>query len=286
MRKLDRLGWAAGVCGVAYGVRIGIRVSDAQALAAVRQLLPPGWEEAKSPVVDHLYSLIAGGEERRQGIRRFHLLYSGPTRLARDLDLAPVLEVLDSDLQLHIAEWARGSVFVHAGVVGWRGKAIVIPGKSYSGKTTLVAALVRAGAVYYSDEYAVIDPVGRVHPYLKPLSIRQEQGQRPRKCTAEELGGAAGAVPLPVGTALVSKYEPGAIWRPRSISPGQGLLALLAHSVPARRQPQRTVRTLRKALTGARILRGIRGEADELVDELLTNEESSIICRPPAACRR
>jgi hypothetical protein len=34
---------------------------------------------------------------------------------------------------------------------------------SYSGKTTLVSELIRAGATYYSDEYAVIDERGRVH---------------------------------------------------------------------------------------------------------------------------
>jgi hypothetical protein len=285
MTKLDRLGWAAGICGVAYGVRIGIRVSQVSALAPVQQLLPPGWERARSPLVDHLYSVIGGGEETRPGVRRFNLLYRGPTRLARELDLTQVLDLLDSDLQLRVAEWARGRVFVHAGVVGWRGKAIVIPGKSYSGKTTLVAALVRAGAVYYSDEYAVLDSVGRVHPYLKPLSIRQETGQRPKKCTADELGSTAGRVPLPVGTVLISKYRFGAIWRPRSLSPGQGLLALLSHSVPARRQPQRTVRTLRNALTGARIVKGIRGEADELADEILGNEEWCV-CRSPGACSR
>ena len=43
-------------------------------------------------------------------------------------------------------------------IVTWgRGRAIVIPGRTFSGKSTLVAELVRAGATYYSDEYAVED---------------------------------------------------------------------------------------------------------------------------------
>jgi uridine kinase len=41
---------------------------------------------------------------------------------------------------------------------------IAIPGRSFSGKTSLVTALVRAGAVYYSDEFAVIDRDGLVRP--------------------------------------------------------------------------------------------------------------------------
>ena len=45
-----------------------------------------------------------------------------------------------------------------------------------------MAELLRAGAVYYSDEYAVVDPWGRVHPFAKPLSIRDgsARGTSPR----------------------------------------------------------------------------------------------------------
>ena len=64
-----------------------------------------------------------------------------------------------------MAAETRERVFVHAGVVGWKGHAIVIPGRSRSGKTTLVAELVKAGAEYYSDEFAVLDAEGRVHPF-------------------------------------------------------------------------------------------------------------------------
>jgi hypothetical protein len=269
MRKLDRLGWAAGLSGTAYGVRIGIRLSQADALEQVLRCLPPGWKPAVSRVVDHLYSLIVGGQGPRPGIRRLHLLYSGPMRLAREQELAPVLELLESDLQLRIAESARRRIFVHAGVVGWRGQAIVIPGKSFSGKSTLVAALVRAGAVYYSDEYAVLDLAGRVHPYPKPLSIRDENGRSVLKQTAEELGGASAGRPLPLGAVLVSKYAKGRVWRPRLASPAQGFLALLRNSVPVRSQPRRTIKTLLRAVAGAQILKGVRGEADEMVDDLL-----------------
>src|SRR4051794_20574153 len=65
----------------------------------------------------------------------------------------------------------------------------VIPRVSHSGKTTLVAALVRAGATYYSDEYAVFDAQGSVHPYARPLGIRDGNGDRPRRCPVQELGG-------------------------------------------------------------------------------------------------
>jgi predicted ATPase len=44
-----------------------------------------------------------------------------------------------------VATEAPRRVFVHAGVVGWKGQAILVPGRSYSGKTTLIAALMKAG---------------------------------------------------------------------------------------------------------------------------------------------
>ncbi|MGH7394773.1 MAG: hypothetical protein ACREJF_04145, partial [Candidatus Methylomirabilales bacterium] len=228
MEKIDRLGWAAGMCLVAYGLRIGIRVNDPEVLVHLPDRLPPGWKPAPSPIVDHLYSLLVGGAGPRSTVRRFSLLYAGSARLARTMDLDQVFESLESDLQGTIAEAARGRLFVHAGVVGWRGRAIVLPGRTHSGKTTLVAALVRAGATYYSDEYAVFDARGRVHPYPKPLSIRGENGGQPRKCPAEALGGLPGVKPLPVGLVAGTAYQPGARWRPRLLSPGQGVLTLLA----------------------------------------------------------
>src|SRR6266700_1389758 len=154
MAKLDRLGWADGLCFTSYGLRIGIRVNEPEVLARLPDHLPPGWKSARSPIVDRLYA--------------------GAARLARTKALEELFEPLESDLQMFVAEWARRRVFVHAGVVGWRGQAIVIPGMSFSGKSTLVAALVRAGATYYSDEYAVFDARGRVHPYARKLSLRME----------------------------------------------------------------------------------------------------------------
>src|SRR6267143_94986 len=172
MQKVDRLGWAAGFSIKSYGVRIGIRSNDPSCLKRIRKHLPHGWELSSSPVVDRLYSLLIGGGTRPgSNVRRFNLLYGDHIRLARSLDVEQIFERFESDLRLLVAELARRRVFVHAGVVGWKGRAIVVPGRSFSGKTSLVAELVRAGETYYSDEYAVFDSRGRVHPFPKPLEI-------------------------------------------------------------------------------------------------------------------
>ena len=140
--------------------------------------------------MERLYSLVIGQGGTSAMVRRLHLLYGNSELLARSADLESVLQSFESSVHLHVAEMAPHKVFVHAGVVGWKEKAIVIPGRSFSGKSTLVAEFVRAGAKYYSDEYAVLDVQGNVHPYSRPVVMR-ENGAR-KKYTAEELGGIAG----------------------------------------------------------------------------------------------
>jgi len=251
----------------AYGVRVGVRVSERSALERVLERLPPGWTLARSPIVARLYSLVAGGDGPRRGVRRLSLLYADAARLARSRDVGEVLEAFETDLQLYVAEMAPRRLFVHAGVVGWRGQAIIMPGRTFTGKTSLVAALVKAGATYYSDEYAVLDARGRVHPYTRPLGIRERGAlQRATKFPVSALGGRAGTKPLPVGLVIVSEYKEGARWRPRRLSPGKGALAVLAHTVSARRQPEAALRTLQQFVSRAPALKGVRGEAEQVVE--------------------
>src|SRR5205807_988768 len=152
-----------------------------------------------------------------------------------DTELA--LELLESYVRLRVAERARARIFIHAGVVGWQGGAILLPGQSSAGKTTLVAELVRAGTLYYSDEYAVVDSKGRVHPFAQPLAMRGPEGGPQIKCPVEQLGGQEGQAPLSVRLVAITRYEAGAVWRPHQLTRGEGILALLEHTVAARRKP-------------------------------------------------
>jgi hypothetical protein len=269
MKKIDRLGWAAGLSFISYGVRVGVRVNNREALALVQSYFPPGWKISASPVVERLYSLILSSTGQRSGVRRFNLLYGDIARLARSINQDEVLEIFESDLALYVAEMARRRVFVHAGVVGWKGRAILLPGRSYSGKSTLIAELVRAGATYYSDDFAVLDARGRVHPYPKPLQIRDGETARQKKYPVETFGGQAGTKPLPVGLIAVSRYQAGARWRPRAMSAGRGTLELLANTISARRQPENALATLQQVVSHASVLKGLRGEATETTELIL-----------------
>lgn len=269
MEKIDRLGWAAGFSYAAYGRRIGVRTNQPAVLPRLVPRLPVGWRAADSPLVDALYSLWMGGEAT-PGLRRFHLAYAGSARLARTLDPEEALDAFESDQHFYLAEAARNRLFVHAGVVGWGDRAILFPGRSLTGKTSLVMALVRAGATYFSDEYAVLDGRGRVHPYPTSLAIREVGLERARRIPAAALGAAVGTGPLPVGLVVVTRFRHGARWRPRPLSPGEAALALLANTVAARRRPRASLATLRRvAAAGAQALGGVRGEAAEAAEAIL-----------------
>jgi hypothetical protein len=101
-----------------------------------------------------------------------YVIYINAQEAAKAESFEEALDLLESLLHFQAAQAAREYVFIHAGVVAWEGRAIVLPGRSMSGKTSLVAALIGKGATYYSDEYTVLDKDGYVHPYPKDLSLR------------------------------------------------------------------------------------------------------------------
>jgi len=266
---VDRLGWTDGASFTAYGLRFGLRSNNAAVLTQVAPHLPLGWQPTSTDEVDILYSLRVAPPSQCQGQRNYHLLFCGSALLARSLEFSPLLTAFEKHAELLTALRAQDCLFVHAGAVGWLGRAILIPGRTMTGKTTLVRALVQAGATYYSDEFAVLDKTGRVHPYPVPLSIRGPNGQPGVKTSVESLGGQAGIKPLPVGLVVVTHYQPKARWRPRTLTPAQALLALMDNTVAAQREPQYTMPILRQAVMSARTIQSKRGEAEKVAFALL-----------------
>jgi len=273
MAKIDRLGWADGLSVVSYGVRVGIRVNDPGVLNDVIGRLPPGWKAARTSTIDHLYSLIAGSIKPESKVRRLSLAYWNILRIARSRQFSDVLDAFEAHVQLTVAEHAPERIFVHAGVVARNDKAILIPGLSHSGKSTLVIELIRAGATYYSDEYAVLDDRGRVHAYPRPLGMRQPGSSETKKVSAEKFGAQIGSKPLRVGLVVSTNYKEGARFRPRELSRGKGVLELLANTVSARSQPELALTALPRALESARIIKGPRGEASEVAESILKSVE-------------
>ena len=270
MQKLNRLGWADGFSFRAYGLTLGVRVNTPEALPRLYDLLPFGWEPAEELEVDHLFSLFLGGspgDQRR--VRRFTLAFSDSAQIARSLDPNAVLDKLQSSLHLLVGEFARTRVFVHAGVVEWNGGAIILPGRTFTGKSRLTAALVRAGASYLSDEFAVLDHNGLVHPFAKPLSIRREHDHIGEPMTAEALGGIVASCAIPATLVVSCRYIHAAKWSHRKLSPGKAILELLNNTLAARRNPEFVLPILDLVASRCPTYRARRGEAEEAVARIL-----------------
>ncbi len=223
-----------------YGVTVELAADDGRTLRRMKLRLPPG-ARAAAPSQDR--------------VKRF--------RVRAPVDGA-ALQAFESKLALHVAAEARALLFVHAGVVGWRGRAIVLPGRTHAGKSTLVAALVRAGATYYSDEYALVDEDGRVWPYPRALSLRRARGAV--RVPPARLG-RVGRAPLPVGLVVLCRFA--ARTKLAALSPGRALLALLKQTVAARAQATTAMERLSRIVTTAPVVAGTRGEARDFARELL-----------------
>jgi hypothetical protein len=272
--NLDHIDWTDGLAFVTYGLRVGIRVNAPQILDRLKSSFPPGWTRAKSSVVDRLYSIWLPEASSDKDVQPPTLFQVGfdPVRKLPDVD--SVISSFESDLHLYVAEYARHKTFIHAGAVGWKGKAILIPGRTMSGKTTLVSELVRAGAIYYSDEFAVLDGRGHVHPFAGLLGIRDRCSFAQDKVVVTDLGGVCGTDPLPVGLIVFCQYKPGRNWSPRRISPAQSVLLLLSNAAAARRKPKSILKTLEKVGLKAKTLKGTRGEAGSVVHSILSALEN------------
>ncbi len=177
---------------------------------------------------------------------------------------------LESKVRLTVAEYAPSNVFLHAGVVAWNGKAIVLPANSFCGKTTLVKELVKLGAVYYSDEYAVLDEKGDVHPFPKTLSVRSLSGGYEQvEYSAESFGATVAKKSCPVGMILITEYIENAVWEPVKLSAGNGVMETILHAIPIRRNPEFTLKVLNQIVSRAIICKSSRGEAKEFAKKIL-----------------
>jgi hypothetical protein len=272
---------------VAYGVRIGLR-ADCRALLDTleqdpkRLCLPFGWRavEGHEPdaTVSVWYELLT---DVSGGTSPSYRLYAGTHLVAEVRRLTDVGWALSAHAEPFVAERAPDELFVHAGVVGWEGRAIVMPGASFAGKTTLVRAWLEAGATYYSDEFAVLDRVGRVHPFARPLAIRGDPTTLTRRVPVSALGAETGTTPLPIGLVLVTSYRVGARWRPRRLTAAPTLLALMRHTVAARGNPEHSMPILKQAVSGGTTFAGIRGEARPFVSAVLRHVQTPTLSASP-----
>lgn len=157
---------------------------------------------------------------------------------------------------------------VHAGAVLWNGRAILLPGATHAGKSSLVAELLRRGATYFSDEYALIDAEGRVHPYPRPLLLRNGSPAQfpvlPGECNAS-----VGSAPASVGWIMALEYQPACTWSVATIPQSEGLLTLLRNTPHVLAESPDMLSKFQCAVAGAICYTGRRAEAVHAADEIL-----------------
>ena len=248
----------------AFGVQFRLDAESDALLAKMLERAPFGTQTSVDSFADaEPFAVVS-----RRGVVGYQLLAGGKI-VAENEELQPILDRLAIDLMVHVANYAPDRVFLHAGVVGWQGRALILPGASFAGKTTLVAELVRAGATYYSDEYAVLDQSGKVHPYARDLQMRQNGTHAQTPVTVAHLKGTAGATPLAASRVVFTQYLESGHWAPEPVSAGMAILEMLRHAIPVQRAPARVMAVLATMMESATALRSERGEASEAAHALL-----------------
>ncbi len=196
----------------------------------------------------------------------FQLICGGRIELAHDFPelVSAAVRLLDEEIVRRLTSLTA----VHAGAVELRGKALLLPGKSHAGKSALVAELLRRGAVYFSDEYALIDDRGRAHPYPRPLLLRNG-GPEQVPVLPEECHARVGNLPVDVGWILALEYDPAASWRIAAIPQSEALLLLLQNTPHELREAPRIFPALGRAASGSGCYAGRRNGAPEAADQIL-----------------
>ncbi|MDH3494492.1 MAG: hypothetical protein OEM82_13130 [Acidobacteriota bacterium] len=247
-------------------MRVGIKsehVSFLKSFASrLIEIFPTDLKNIENSEIQHFFTVFRSGEKVG-----FIKNDEEPSEPASESN---VFKFLLSLIRLTVAEHAAAKVFVHAGVVVWKGKALVFPGNSFSGKTSLVRELISHGAEYYSDEYAIFDKDGLVHPFPKTLSIRGiiddfEQVEH----SAEELGARIGTMPRPVGLVHFTEFEKNAVWNPKPLSIGEGVLKIISFTIPIRVSPAFSLNVLNRSMNGALISESKRGDARQVSKEII-----------------
>ncbi|MEQ8716360.1 MAG: hypothetical protein RIE08_01995 [Acidimicrobiales bacterium] len=242
-----------------HGARIRLRAPHSIATRLCGQVSDYAQVGGEGPV-DAAFVVVPDGVDRFRLCRR-----DGHTEMVGTEDEV-IVGFVDRVHPL-VARNARTAMFVHAAAFAWGRAVVVVPGRSHSGKSSLVAEALASGARYFSDEFAVFDDDGLLHPYARPLSLRGREGPR-RFATAAELGGTVATEPARPVLVVSTRYEPGRRWDPRVVEGSSAALPLIDNTVMARSDPRRMLRITSRVASRVTTLVGPRGEAGETVAAL------------------
>jgi hypothetical protein len=251
---------AASIQISSYGVVARIECNSSVPLQRLRSVLPPHSVEVEHTFNAPKFILRSSGH---RGSLRYEIV--APERRIKAQCMDEALCELRKEVHLHVGEHAPNHVFVHAGVAALNGLTIICPGRSYSGKSTLIKSLLDAGATYFSDEYAVFDEQGHVHSFPFPMSLRY-----PVTARYQVRSETTGTGPVRPDIVLFARFQPNRRWRPRELSPSDALLQLTRHSLAMRSRPGTVLSVLSRVAKMSRTYTGIRGDTASVLEWLGT----------------
>ena len=249
-----------------YQVKIGVAASD-NVIEMVEEMLnetfPQGFKAIDFEKCEHFFE-IEDISPDEFGLSKNGLYYDSRAN-PRD-----IIALTRTEIRYTFSEFAVGKVILHAGAVAINNVGIIFPGKSMSGKSSIVAELLRRGARYYSDDYAILDADARLHPHAKKISLRDsaENPLRQIDYAVEHFQATEGIEPIAVKLVILTEYEAGKNWQPEKLSGGKAIMEIIPHTVPIRRKPAFTLRTLAKLVDFADVYSGKRGEMAKFAAEV------------------
>jgi hypothetical protein len=226
----------------AFGCAVTLSSSCAEGERALEQwVFPclPREEPTAADILIHIEKVVSG-----------FAVYADDARVAMAADEPALALALIRALDEAIIPRMPGLCAVHAGAVAWQDRVLLLPGKTHAGKSSLVAALLRRGAVYLSDEYALIDVEGRAHPYPRPLLVRNGCPEQV-PVLAESTGAATQNQPLPVGWILALQFGADTTWQVCRVPQSEGLMTLLRNTPHVLAERPEMVDVFGRAVAGA-----------------------------------
>lgn len=251
------------------GVSIGITSNNPAFQNRVEkemcEILPLQFKFIGHEHIDYLIKVTKGEHQAKEWI-----IYFEDEEIGRSFDKEIIYDLLVSRIRATVAEFTKDYVFLHAGAVSWKNKVLILPGKSRAGKTTLISELIRRGWEYFSDEFAILDNSGLVHPFTKKLSVRGIIDEhRQKDLPVESFGGRKAVAPLPAAYILLTNYKENLKRiKIKTTSAGSGVMANLANSISIRQNPSLVLEVLSVIASQTLVIEGNRGEAAEFADFL------------------
>lgn len=255
--------WQSHIGFSCYGRIFGLRIDKDNLLHKIQKLLPPFYETRSFTEAKDIFSLVTGATTEINGF------YRNEERILQfEKFEESYFEAVESKIQFSLAvSLPPHKFFLHAGAVSLNDCGIIIPGLSFSGKSTLVKEFIKAGAKYYSDDCAVIDREGNLYPYSKTLSIRNSS-KIGEIIEARSFGAELGEKPIQVGAVIFTEFAGDQIWQGNRIGQGKAVWNLaqnLFYPASMTLYPAETMQALSHLVQNAVLYSGKRGEAADLV---------------------